>query len=315
MKFYVGITDKNWFSLLKEDYNNGILGDVVNFWTPGTKREFKSIDPGDMFLFKLHNNRSTGENGEIVGGGYFLCYKKLDILDAWNRYGRGNGLTSLYDMQKALYGIKEKNNIKSKEIGCIILNNIFFLDKFIEEPSDWSKSIVSGKRYTTDTDIGKKLYYSVNKNKNDGKKFNIEFIDEIETEISNSALKGEERNALVKVRINQSVFRDRLLKKFNTCCLCSLENKELLTASHIKPWSVSTAKEKLDIDNGLLLCPNHDRLFDGGFISFDDDGSIIISDRLSELDCLFTNVNKSMKILLSDKSRKYMEYHRKEIFK
>lgn len=70
MFFYVGITDANWAYMLRKEYNNGKLGRYENFWTPGT-REFKAIEPGDMFLFKLHNRKYTGENGEIVGGGYF----------------------------------------------------------------------------------------------------------------------------------------------------------------------------------------------------------------------------------------------------
>ena len=53
---------------------------------------------------------------------------------------------------------------------------------------------------------------------------------------------------------------------------------ELLVASHIKPWSISDANEKLDIHNGLLMCPNHDKLFDRGYISFDDTGRILISE-------------------------------------
>ena len=57
---------------------------------------------------------------------------------------------------------------------------------------------------------------------------------------------------------------------------------ELLVASHIKPWSISDANEKLDIHNGLLMCPNHDKLFDRGYISFDDTGRILISEKLDD---------------------------------
>lgn len=85
--------------------------------------------------------------------------------------------------------------------------------------------------------------------------------------------------------------------------MCKVENQALLTASHIKPWAVSSADEKLDAENGFLFCPNHDALFDGGFISFDDDGKIMISSRLSQVDCTFTNVIPTMKINLSEKIR------------
>lgn len=102
--FYVGITDTNWFSLLRQDYNDGLLDKQVNFWTPGTK-EFKAIEPEDLFLFKLHNKKSTGENGEIVGGGYFSYYDRMTIPDAWDKFGRENGRDSLDSMMKSLKGM------------------------------------------------------------------------------------------------------------------------------------------------------------------------------------------------------------------
>lgn len=268
-----------------------------------------------MFLFKLHNKKSTGENGEIVGGGYFSHYDKMSISEAWDRYGRGNGRVSLETMQKSLKNMQEKINTQSGvKIGCIILENVFFLDKWIQEPADWGKSIVSGKKYSTDTEIGADLYHRVNEGIKGKQKSDIEIIEEIETEVSNLALEGKERVALVKTRVNQSIFRERLLKKYHTCCLCKVENQALLTASHIKPWVASNSEEKLDAENGFLLCPNHDALFDGGFISFEDDGTIIISKRLSYIDCTFTNVNSSMKISLSEKNKEYLDYHRKKVF-
>lgn len=142
-----------------------------------------------------------------------------------------------------------------------------------------------------------------------------ENIDELETELETLGLAGKERLAYIKVRVNQSVFREKLLQRYNNCCLCKVENTELLIASHIKPWSESYAKEKLDVENGLLLCPNHDALFDGGFISFDDDGKILISDRLTQMDKVVMNINPDMKIKLTEGNKVYMEYHRNNIFK
>ena len=66
--------------------------------------------------------------------------------------------------ESSLKKVKEKNNVKNGEtIGCIILKDVFFFDKLIEEPSDWKKSIVRGKSYTLEDDIGKELYLQVNK--------------------------------------------------------------------------------------------------------------------------------------------------------
>ena len=83
----------------------------------------------------------------------------------------------------------------------------------------------------------------------------------------------------------------------------------LVSVSHIKQWSVCKAEEKLDIENGFLMCPNHDKLFDEGWISFDDNGRIMISDRLQE------NVRDDMKIEITDRNREYLEFHRKCVYK
>ncbi len=133
--------------------------------------------------------------------------------------------------------------------------------------------------------------------------------------IDNKNLKGKEREYLVKTRINQDYFRTILLKKNDGCCLCKVKKAELLIASHIKPWSKSEPEQKLDPENGLLLCPDHDALFDKGYITFDDNGQIIISASLSDNDKDAMRLYNIPKICLSEKKREYMEYHRKHIFK
>ncbi|MBR6664157.1 MAG: hypothetical protein IKL22_00380 [Lachnospiraceae bacterium] len=77
--FYVGITDSNWFSLLREDFGKGILAKQVNFGTPGT-REFKVIESGDLFLFKLHNKKLLERMTKLLEVA-FLHYEKMTISD------------------------------------------------------------------------------------------------------------------------------------------------------------------------------------------------------------------------------------------
>lgn len=139
--------------------------------------------------------------------------------------------------------------------------------------------------------------------------------DVIISEINDLNLQGKEKEAVVKARVNQGIFRDRLFQRYNKCCLCGVSNRNLLVASHIKPWSVSEPDEKLDKDNGFLMCPNHDRLFDQGLISFDDDGNIIIANRLSLENRIPLNIRDDMKILLTEKNKKYLQYHRNNVFK
>ena len=132
----------------------------------------------------------------------------------------------------------------------------------------------------------------------------------IEDELEKYNVKGIMKEQLVKVRVNQSIFRDRLLKKYKHCCLCNVSNPQLLIASHIKPWSECEDSEKLLVDNGFLLCPNHDSLFNKGLISFNDDGTIIISDKLDETNRLFMNVNTDMKVKVYEGNIPFLKYHR-----
>ena len=127
-------------------------------------------------------------------------------------------------------------------------------------------------------------------------------------------LEGKEKEAVVKVRINQDKFREKLINKYKKCRLCNVNMNDLLVASHIKPWSISDANEKLDIHNGLLMCPNHDKLFDRGYISFDDTGRILISERLDDNNRMYMNITAKMKIDIAEENIKYIKYHRKNVF-
>lgn len=130
-------------------------------------------------------------------------------------------------------------------------------------------------------------------------------VDEIDKEIEAKQLQGEEREALIKVRVNQSAFRKLLMRRYTHCCLCDVDDESLLVASHIKPWAKSSHAEKVDVNNGLLLCPNHDKLFDRGYISFDNGGHIVISDELSKNCAISMNIKNDMQIELSNDNIKY----------
>lgn len=83
-----------------------------------------------------------------------------------------------------------------------------------------------------------------------------------------------------KVRRVQSFFRSTVLGSYDMCCaFCRLGDGRLLTASHIIPW-VDDEKRRADPRNGLSLCALHDRAFDRGMMSVDDDLSILVSKKL-----------------------------------
>lgn len=122
------------------------------------------------------------------------------------------------------------------------------------------------------------------------------------------------RKITTNSRIGQPLFRRKLLNHYKSCKICGLDVPKLLTASHIKPWSVSNNFEKLDIDNGFLLCDCHDGTFDNGFITFDDNGNILISKTLDEKRCNLLNINHNIKINVNSNNCRYLKWHREHCF-
>ncbi len=100
----------------------------------------------------------------------------------------------------------------------------------------------------------------------------LEEVAEIET--SDLPKAGIERDALVKIRVNQSFFRRRILSAYNfRCCVTGLTIRPLLNASHIVPWA-EDRENRLNPRNGLCLNALHDRAFDR-HLMWIDDGFII----------------------------------------
>ena len=130
--------------------------------------------------------------------------------------------------------------------------------------------------------------------------------------------KKQERQANVKVRVNQTEFRKNLIDFWSgKCCITGCKQTDILIASHIKPWrSCELNSECVDAFNGLLLVPNLDRLFDAGYISFQDDGTIMLSPYLSPEDASILGVSKGIRIPgLQKQHHKYLEFHRNNVFK
>ncbi|WLV25871.1 HNH endonuclease signature motif containing protein [Aciduricibacillus chroicocephali] len=123
-----------------------------------------------------------------------------------------------------------------------------------------------------------------------------------------------EKERVIKSRIGQSTFKKSLINIEKKCSLCSVTDERFLIASHIKPWSQSNNRERLDANNGLLLCPNHDTLFDKGYISFDEDGVILVSSSLDKRTKIFLNINENIKIKMNNNQQDYMKWHRDNLY-
>ncbi len=138
---------------------------------------------------------------------------------------------------------------------------------------------------------------------------------DVEKEITQDPEISEtEKQQLVKARIGQGQFRDRLLSYWRKCCLTGCDHQSILRASHIKPWRDCTNSERLDVFNGLLLVPNMDTLFDKGLISFSSNGEILVSHQLSENNQSALGLSEEMQIVLAPEHEKYIAWHRDNIF-
>lgn len=136
---------------------------------------------------------------------------------------------------------------------------------------------------------------------------------DIEEILADPVTTPTEKVALIKSRIGQGTFREKVLLHWTRCAVTGFRDTSLLVASHIKPWRKSTNSERLDQWNGLLLSPNLDKVFDKGFITFEADGSIRVSPFF--LEASIFGVRPGMKIALKPEHEKYMAHHRAEEFK
>jgi putative restriction endonuclease len=124
-----------------------------------------------------------------------------------------------------------------------------------------------------------------------------------------------ERQALTKARIGQGTFRQQLLEMWEGCAVTDVRLPNVLRASHIKPWRFSSNSERLDPYNGLLLLPQYDQLFDKGLISFDEEGTLIRSRAIEDIEPRKLGIDVNDRIrALSKQHWAFLEYHRAEVF-
>lgn len=131
-------------------------------------------------------------------------------------------------------------------------------------------------------------------------------------------ISDRKKEIIIKARIGQGDYRNKLLEECPYCPFTMVNDERLLIASHIKPWAKSNTDEKIDPKNGFMLTPTYDKLFDRGFITFNDDKRLIVSPWLSPMNQKRLNIYTGMlvnKLPLDEKRKKYLKYHRENIFK
>lgn len=144
------------------------------------------------------------------------------------------------------------------------------------------------------------------------------FVDkEIDKIAADTTIAEPTKLQLVKARRNQGMFRTRILEKYGgRCIITGIDEQSILIASHIKPWAISDNQEKLSKENGLLLTPTYDKLFDKGFISFKDNGEINLSKFFSNDNFKILGLKPKVCYVLkvTEEMKRYLLYHRENVF-
>jgi putative restriction endonuclease len=260
---YVAVTDWDWFDLLRAQ--RGLT--EVNFWQPGA-RGFGALQPGELFLFKLHAPRNY-----IVGGGVYWYTTILPVSLAWEAFDFANGALSLELMKQRVMRYRKdvKDSREDFQIGCRILEQPFFFDEdaWIPAPASWAREIVTGKRFDTDEAEGRQLW------------------EDVHSRLSPDAGRGlYERPArygeptLIRPRLGQGLFRVAVTDAYSRRCAVTRERTlPVLEAVHIKPFAAGGDHE---VANGLLLRRDLHVLFDRGYVTVTPDYRFEVSRRIRE---------------------------------
>jgi putative restriction endonuclease len=259
----VAVTDGDWFNTLRHrpDLTE------VNFWAPSAA-SFRALQPGELFLFKLHAPRNV-----IVGGGVFAYANALPCSLAWQAFGEANGARSAQEMRAriARYRRADPGDRSDFEVGCRILTQPFFLEEadWIAAPPSWAANIVSFKTYNTETADGVALWEAVQ--------------DRVAGPRPPGVAEPEARFGepqLIRPRLGQGAFRVLVTDIYRRRCAVTGERTlPALEAAHIRPYGDGGEHEAR---NGLLLRRDIHSLFDAGYVTVAPDRHFEVSRRIKE---------------------------------
>lgn len=258
----IAVTDGDWFETLRRQPDL----DEVNFWAPSAAN-FRALQPGELFLFKLHAPRNF-----IVGGGIFAYSNALPCSLAWEAFRNANGARSAQEMRAriAKYRRTDPSDRSDFAIGCRILTQPFFLEEgdWIPVPASWSPNIVSFKTYDTGNSEGLALWEAVSKRLT---------RSEVPTWTEGNRF-GEPQ--LVEPRLGQGAFRVLVTDIYGRRCAVTQERTlPALEAAHIRPYSDGGEHEA---QNGLLLRRDIHSLFDTGYVTVTPELHFEVSWRIRE---------------------------------
>ncbi len=303
MQAYIGITDYNWFNFLRSLTPQP---EEVNFWRPSDSQHFRALQPGELFLFKLHAPYNC-----IVGGGIFAHSSLLPISLAWESFRQANGAESLMKLRRLIANHRQEKFSPNVDytIGCILLVHPFLLMEkdWIPQPSDWRPGIQQGKTYDLSVEPGLSIWRR------------LHLARTVENELREDRARFGSP-IITLPRLGQGSFRVLVTDAYERRCAVTNEKTlPALDAAHIKPYSESG--EHI-VSNGILLRRDLHALFDQGYVTINPEMRFEVSRKIKEE---FENGKDYYRLhggvihIPSDPtlqpSRDYLEWHNTNIYR
>ncbi len=303
MKLYVGITDRDWFQFLRT--RSAV---EMNFWRPNSTNEFRAINPGELFLFKLKYPVN-----KIVGGAYLVKHVVYPLNLAWEVFGEANGCASFDTFRQKIASLRGDGE-RNPKIGCTVLTDPFYLSdtESWSPPFDMAKNIMTGKSYDISHGEGARLFEQAKH-----AMYSKRGVDESAFEEVAPRYGAEQ---IIKPRLGQGGFRVVVLEGYERkCSITGEKTLPVLDAAHIQPYSEMGPH---DLSNGLLLRSDWHTLFDNGYVTVTNDLKIEVSRRLKEEFSngrdYYTYHGSSLKVLPKEISerpaKEFLEWHQTKRF-
>jgi putative restriction endonuclease len=272
VRLWAANTDLDWFDFLGSQ--SGI--DEVNFWQPSGHANFGAIREGELFLFKLKSPRN------VIGGfGVLSQSTNMPLSLAWEAFGIKNGARTLPEMRDRILQYRpDARHELDPAIGCRVVVQPVFLPEpmWIPQPESWARSIVVGKTYDTQTAEGLRLWEQVMAAAEAAPltAHPLGVAEEQSLYVGPGARYGEPQ--LIRPRLGQGAFRLAVTDAYNReCAITGGRVLPALEAAHIQSFSSGGEHE---VSNGLLLRRDIHSVFDAGYLTFDEDLRVVVSDRV-----------------------------------
>lgn len=115
--------------------------------------------------------------------------------------------------------------------------------------------------------------------------------------------------------MGEALLKQALLRQGCACAVCGVDAPVMLEAVRPKPWIRCTEQEKLDDQNGLLLCQRHGNLFSRGLLAFDEDGRPMLSSKLPKTAAKIYSADLPEQVAFPEETKVYLNWHRAHVFK